>query len=250
MRGLMFMVLLASCFLVLAACGGSSVDKGSGQGGCSDPDFTYRGGKEDTSGGQKGKGGSGDGSAGGSKDSGSGKDGSSGKGQGDISAKDKPKAEPEPGPIDWNNFTPVARTNITGKETPFPHVMALWDEAYRSVRIVLSVDPVPADMLARLRSGEPLPDPAVHYIINLNMDEGVTKFSPKDVATWSYDFYNLTDLSPMKLINIGKPTIKELQGEAKVGTKVRVRIQFESEKVKGAPEEKVHFDVVQELELK
>jgi len=87
-------------------------------------------------------------------------------------------------------------------------------------------------------------------------------------ATYAYNFAALTQWPPTARTSFnfcvlgdegvaeamrrleGKTTIKELQGEAKVGTKVRVRIQFESEKVKGAPEEKVHFDVVQELELK
>lgn len=161
----------------------------------------------------------------------------------------EPKPTPDSTAFDWDNFEPVANCDIEGNKTDFPNVVAFWDPDYRSVRIVLSVDLISPDMHDRLRRSEPLDDPARHYILSLNMDEGVTKLSPKAVATWSFDFYNLTDLSPMKLINLGKPTILELTGDAKAGAEVRVRIVWDATKVAKSPDS-IHFAVTQKLTLR
>ncbi|MCC6574339.1 MAG: hypothetical protein IT462_11165 [Planctomycetes bacterium] len=198
---------------------GSGKDSGSGSTGKTD------------GGGATGKDGGGS-SVGKDSGSGSGKDGGSGTGTGK-------KFE-----------TAMARTDIEGKVTDFKHVMALWDETNHSVRFVASTEAIPADKIKQLRNGDALEGETPHVILSFVLEEGTTSLGMKGVENWFFGFHNLTSLSPMNLMNIGKETIVEFSGKPKVGETIRLYVEFRSEKVKDAPAEKIHFDFAQEIELK
>ncbi|MCC7510935.1 MAG: hypothetical protein IT464_16375 [Planctomycetes bacterium] len=223
------MRILSVCLLalMLAACGGDK-QKSSDQ---RDPntDFT-RTPRNDESGSNKGKTGT------------SNKSNQGGK----SNAADQPEPEPEPEPtID----KPLAHTDIEGKVTEFTNVIALWDETNHSVRFVASTKPIPADQIARLRVGEPIEGETPHFVLSFVLNEGTTDMDKAKVENWFYDFYWLTSLSPMSLRNIGKETIKLMTGKARIGETLKLVIDFKSEKVKDAPEEKIHFDVQFEIKL-
>ena len=145
----------------------------------------------------------------------------------------------------------LARTDIEGKTTDFPHVIALWDESNHAVRVVASKEPIPEARIPKLRTGEPLEGEVPHIILSFQLEEGATERTMKNPEVLVYGFHHLTLLSPVELINIGKDAIMEFSGKAKVGEKVRVFVEFRNEKVKDAPKEgKFYFDFAQELELK
>ncbi|MBK8207633.1 MAG: hypothetical protein IPK87_12730 [Planctomycetes bacterium] len=223
------MRILTVCLLalMLAACGGDK-QKSSDQ---RDPntDFTRKP-RNDESGSNKGTSGT-----------------SNKENQGAKSnAGDEPEPEPEPEPT---IETPVAHTDIEGKITEFNNVIALWDETNHSVRFVASTKPIPEDQIARLRNGEPIEGETPHFVLSFVLNEGTTDMDKAKVENWFYDFYWLTSLSPMSLRNIGKETIKLMSGKAKIGETLKLVIDFKSEKVKDAPEEKIHFDVQFEIKL-
>lgn len=224
--------------LLLAACGGSknktdkdTSGKGSGDGACSDTDT------------DSGRNKSGDGNGSRSNSSGNTAKGNTGNGGG---AQPQPEPEPEPSIYD----TPKASCDVEGKVTEFTHVMAFWDEVNHSVRVVCSTAPIPDNQLDRLRIGEPIEAETPHLLVSFILKEGTTECSYGAIENQVYGFHWLTSLSPMNLINLGKPAIKELAGKPKVGEKVKVQVVFRSEEHKDAPAEKVHFDLVYELELK
>jgi hypothetical protein len=145
----------------------------------------------------------------------------------------------------------LARTEIEGKTTEFPHVIALWDNTHHAVRVVASTKEIPASAHETLRNGDPLQGEVPHIILSFQLEEGATDLKMGNTEVLVYAFYNLTSLSPVQLINIGKEAIMEFSGKAKVGEKVRVFVEFRNEKIKDAPKEgKFYFDFAQELELK
>lgn len=145
----------------------------------------------------------------------------------------------------------LARTEIEGKTTDFPHVIALWDNTHHAVRVVASTKEIPESAHATLRNGEPLGGEVPHIILSFQLEEGATELKMGNTEVLVYGFHNLTSLSPVELINIGKEAIMEFSGKAKVGEKVRVFVEFRNEKIKDAPKEgKFYFDFAQELELK
>jgi hypothetical protein len=144
----------------------------------------------------------------------------------------------------------VARTNIEGKITEFKNVIALWDEVNHSVRFVACTQAIPADQIARLRNGEPIETGEVpHIIFSFVLEEGTTKLNKAKVENWFYDFHWLTSLSPASIRNIGKETISRMDGDAKVGTMLKLVIKFESAKVKDAPTEQFDFEVNFDVKL-
>lgn len=144
----------------------------------------------------------------------------------------------------------LARTDIEGKVTEFPHVIALWDSVHHAVRVVASTKEIPSSAYASLRNGEPLQGEVPHIILAFQLEEGATELKMGNTETLVYGFHHLTSLSPVELINIGKSAIMEFSGKAKVGEKVRVFVEFRNEKIKDAPQDgKFHFDFAQELEL-
>jgi hypothetical protein len=145
----------------------------------------------------------------------------------------------------------LARTDIEGKTTDFPHVLALWDETHHTVRVIASKDPIPEARIPKLRTGEPLEGEVPHLILSFQLEEGAKDLTMSNTEVLVYAFHHLTSLSPVELINIGKDAIMEFSGKPKVGEKVRVFVEFRNEKIKDAPQEgKFHFDFAQELELK
>lgn len=145
----------------------------------------------------------------------------------------------------------LARTDIEGKVTDFPHVLALWDEANHTVRVVASTEEIPFARVELLRTGEPLGGETKHLILSFQLEEGATELKMGNTEVLVYGFHNLTSLSPVELINIGKEAIMEFSGKPKKGEKVRVFVEFRNEKIKDAPKEgKFYFDFAQELELK
>ena len=155
--------------------------------------------------------------------------------------------EPEPEPVVEES---VARTDIEGKITEFSHVIALWDEVNHSVRFVACTQEIPADQIARLRNGDPIDGGEIpHIIFSFVLNEGTTTMNKGKVENWFYDFYWLTSLSPASLRNIGKETISQMNGNAKIGETLKLVIKFESAKVKDAPAEKFDFEVNFDVKL-
>lgn len=239
-------IALISLLLVLAACGSSKPAK-SNTSASDGPDFTMkpRDGEASDKNAKTGTGskaGTADGTKSGTSDG-------SKTGTGDSSTADQGKTTPAgEGRVDFTK--PLARCTVEGKETNFPHVLALWDVANHTVRVVASSQAIPESAWPRLRNGEPLEGEIPHMMLSWVLEEGAQKLSIAGAENYFYDFHWLTSLSPMSLRNIGKEAVRELSGNTKPGEKVRVVIEFRSENVKDAPQEKIHFDFVQELELK
>ncbi len=224
--------------LLLAACGGSknktdkdTTGKGSGDSACSGTDTSSGRNKSSDSNGSR-----------------SGGSGNTAKGNTGNGGTTQPEPEPEPAPSIYD--TPKASCDVEGKVTEFSHVMAFWDEVNHSVRVVCSTVPIPDNQLERLRIGEPIESETPHLLVSFVLKEGTSECSYGAIENQVYGFHWLTSLSPMNLINLGKSAIKELAGKPAVGEKVKVQVVFRSEEHKDAPEEKVHFDLVYELELK
>lgn len=193
--------------------------------------------------------GSGSGKSGDGSGSKSGTDGGTKSGTGDGSGSGKNGAGSDNAGKKFDKA--LARTDIEGKTTDFPHVMALWDETHHAVRVVASKEPIPEARVSKLRTGEPLEGEVPHIILSFQLEEGATELTMKNTEVLVYGFHHLTSLSPVELINIGKDAIMEFSGKAKVGEKVRVFVEFRNEKIKDAPQEgRFHFDFAQELELK
>lgn len=220
--------------LLLAACGGSKNKN--------DKDTSGKGSGDSTSSTDSNS------SSGRNSGDGSGTNGNAGKGSSGSGGNTQPQPDPEPVPSVYD--MPKAVCDVEGKLTQFTHVMAFWDEINHSVRVVASTAPIPDNQLERLRIGEPIESETPHLLVSFILKEGTSECSYGAIENQVYGFHWLTSLSPMNLINMGKSAIKELAGKPKVGETVRVQVVFRSEEHKDAPDEKIHFDLVYELELK